>query len=73
MKSSVVSQALCCLQGVDEFNMDTPFVAGSIHSGRRGRPSFEISGEQLNYFLNHQFSVKDIACALGVSQSTIFR
>jgi DNA-directed RNA polymerase specialized sigma54-like protein len=58
---------------VDEFNMDTPFVAGSIHSGRRGRPSFDISGEQLNYFLNHQFSVKDIACALGVSQSTIFR
>jgi hypothetical protein len=68
-----VSQALHCLQGVEEFYAEIPFVAESVHSGRRGRPSFNISCEQLNYFLNYQFSVKDIACALGVSQSTIVR
>ena len=68
-----VSQALNCLREVDEINSEIPFVIESVNSGRRGRPSYNISCEQLNYFFNHQFSVRDIACALGVSQSTIFR
>ena len=68
-----VSQVLSCLQGVKELNAEVPFVIDCTNSGGRGRPSFNISCEQLNYFLNNQFSVPDIACALGVSQSMIFR
>ena len=42
-------------------------------NGLRGRPKFEISQEQLEYFLFYDFHVTDIAEALGVSKSTIQR
>ncbi|XP_028412589.1 uncharacterized protein LOC114535486 [Dendronephthya gigantea] len=61
------------LQRVEELNIEGPFRSGVIHSGRRGRPSLNITSEQLNYFINYHFSIADIAKALGVSQSTISR
>ena len=61
------------LQRVEELNIESPFTFDVLHSGRLGRPSLNISREQLNYFLSHQFSVSNIANALGTSQSTIFR
>ena len=42
-------------------------------NGKRGRPRFSISSEQLQYLLNYDLSVPDIAQALVVSRSTIFR
>lgn len=68
-----VMQGLGYLQRVEELNAESPVAMDVIHSGRPGRPGFHISLEQLNYFLKYQFSVTDIAKALGVSQSTIFR
>ena len=41
--------------------------------GCRGRPRFEISQEQLEYFVTYDFSFVDIAKALCVSVSTINR
>ena len=42
-------------------------------SGSIGRPRFEIPREQLEYLFGYDFSVRDIAGALGVSQSTVKR
>ena len=69
----LVTQAMYHLQRVEELNAESPFTLDVLHSGRPGRPSLNISREQLNYFISYQFSVIDIASALGVSQSTIFR
>ena len=61
------------LQRAEQINSERPFQTDVVHSGRAGRPYFDISEEQLNYFLNYQFSVPDITRALIVSKSTIFR
>lgn len=42
-------------------------------SGGRGRPSFEISEEQLQFLLEQGFQVKDISSILGVSCRTVER
>ena len=42
-------------------------------SGRPGRPKFDISREQLEYFLFYDLGVQDIANALSVSKSTVQR
>ncbi|XP_062521587.1 uncharacterized protein LOC134196467 isoform X3 [Corticium candelabrum] len=39
----------------------------------RGRPKFELAEEQLQYFLDHGFSVVDIAKMLRISRSTVHR
>ena len=42
-------------------------------SGHSGRPKFDISREQLDYFLFYDLGVQDIANALSVSKSTVQR
>ena len=43
----------------------------SVHgSGTRGRPSFDISKEQLSFFVEQGFKVKDMSAMLGVSVRT---
>ena len=69
----LVTAAMQNLQRAEQINSERPFQTDVVHSGTAGRPYFDISQEQLNYFLNYQFSVPDIARALGVSKSTIFR
>ena len=41
--------------------------------GRQGRPSFEISEEQLQFLLEQGFKVKQISSILGVSSRTVER
>ena len=41
--------------------------------GTSGRPRFEIPKEQLEYFVEHEITIPDIAQALGVSVSTVKR
>ena len=69
----LVTQVMYHLQRVEELNTESPFTLDVLHSGRPGRPSLNISCKKLNYLISYQFSVIDIASALGVSQSTIFR
>ena len=44
-----------------------------VYSGCKGRPSFDIPKDQLDMFLEYNFSVPQIAEMLGVSLSTIKR
>ena len=48
-------------------------MTGTVYSGRPGRPALDIGYDHLVYLLNFELSVPDIAQALGVSESTIFR
>ena len=41
--------------------------------GLVGRPKFEISKDQLEYLVDYNLKISDIAEALGVSRSTIKR
>lgn len=45
----------------------------SKHTGARGRPSFEIPEELLNYFFDNGFKIPTVATMMGVSVSTIKR
>ena len=48
------------------------FLLQVTRSGR-GRPQIDLSEEQLQYFLDHGFSITDIGVMLGISRSTIHR
>ena len=69
----LITDTISKLRRVEEINTNTPFVTGAVYSGRPGRPALEISYDHLLYLLNFELSVPDIAQALGVSESTIFR
>ena len=56
-----------------EQQQDLPNVLTTERNGCAGRPQFEISKEQLEYFFCYDFSLRDIGEALGVSQSTVKR
>ena len=45
--------------------------AGASYSGGPGRPRMEISREQLEYLVENDISIPDIAQVLGVSVSTV--
>lgn len=69
----LITDTISKLRRVDKINTNTPFVTETVYSGRPGRPALEISYDHLVYLLNFEFSVPDIAQALGVSERTIFR
>ena len=69
----LITDTISKLRRVEEINTNAPFVTGAVYSGRPGRPALDISYDQLVYLLNFELSVPDIAQALGVSESTIFR
>ena len=47
--------------------------AAGIRTGRRGRPSFSITREQLEYLQSMSFTWSEIGSILGVSRMTIYR
>ena len=49
------------------------YIAGQVFTGERGRPKYNVPQDQLEYFLQKRFSVKEIAEMLGVSKRTVER
>ena len=43
------------------------------HTGRRGRPKFDIDKEQIEYLLSLSFNWSEIAGLLGISRMTLYR
>ena len=41
--------------------------------GQRGKPRFEIIGEQVDFFLEQNFTSKDISCLMATSESAAKR
>ena len=54
-------------------NFDTAYRAPLIRLAGRGRPTFDISREQLEYLASLSFTWSQIAALLGVSRMTIYR
>ena len=52
---------------------DIAYRAPILQSGGRGRPSFDVSKEQLEYLASMQFTWSEIAALIGVSRSTVYR
>ena len=52
---------------------ETGYRAALLNSGGRGRPSYQISREQLVYFLRERFSRREVADMLSVSLTTVAR
>ena len=50
---------------------ETGYRAALLNSGGRGRPSYQISREQLVYFLRERFSRREVADMLRVSLSIV--
>lgn len=51
----------------------TSYSSSSIRTGRRGRPKFDISVDQLAYLASFSFSWTSIAKMLGISRMTLYR
>lgn len=49
------------------------FKPALTRTGERGRPSWNISEDQLKYLLEYNFTVREIAALFGVSYRTIRR
>ena len=49
------------------------YQARIAHTGRRGRPKFDIDKEQIEYLLSLSFNWTEIAALLGVSRMTLYR
>ena len=69
----MIGRAYNAMLDIERTNQDTGYTANATGNGRRGRPSFEISREQLSFFIEQGFKVKDISAMLGVSVRTVER
>ena len=59
----------------DRARMDirTAYEVPVLRSGRRGRPKYLVTNEQLDYLISLEFSWNDIAALLNVSRMTLYR
>lgn len=44
-----------------------------VFTGQRGRPSYDIPMQQLDFLLDMRFTVSEIASMFGISESTVKR
>lgn len=69
-------ECITCALGRDNMS-DQHNISGyrspTVYTGARGRPSFDIPQETLQYFLSISYSIPCIAQLVGVSQRTITR
>lgn len=71
---SLIGQAYRMLVQIDDNNsIQNTYRASLNERQQRGRPSYNISEEQLSFLLEKGFQVKDISAILGVSSRTVER
>lgn len=71
--SASISSVIAFLRQWEEMATDSGYRAPLQRLGSRGRPRYEISRSQLEYFLLNGFKGPDIAVMLGVSLRTVRR
>lgn len=57
----------------DSTNYSTAYRSSIVHTGRRGRPRFDVDKEQIEYLLSISFNWGEIAALLGISRMTLYR
>lgn len=70
---SCLYQNLVAIEENQRAQPDQGYQAQSNQTGTRGRPSFQISREQLSFLLEQGFKVPEISTMLGVSKRTVAR
>ncbi len=71
---SLIGQAYRMLEQIDDNDSIQNTYRASLNEGQQcGRPSYNISEEQLSFLLEKGFQVKDISAILGVSSRTVDR
>ena len=68
-----VSDAIAYLQQVENIEHSVRYQAPIVNDGSSGRPVFNITPDQLHFFLAHGFTGPAIANMLGVSLRTVRR
>lgn len=58
---------------VEAQNVNLPSNTSVVTTGRVGRPSYEISKEQLEFLIDCNFKIQEISTMIGVSKRTIER
>ena len=72
--TELIGHAYRMLVEIDQRNLVNYAYQAPLNSrGQRGRPSYEISEEQLHFLLEQGFKVCDISKILGVSVRTVER
>ncbi|XP_035990299.1 uncharacterized protein LOC105920722 isoform X1 [Fundulus heteroclitus] len=69
----IMNSMQCVLRSLEEKQPMQGFKAAKIRTGNRGRPLWDISGEQLQFLLEFNFTVREIAKLFGVSYRTVRR
>ena len=58
---------------LDSTSRNTCYCTPALHTGRQGRPKFDIEKEQIEYLLSLSFNWIEIASLLCVSRMTLYR
>lgn len=62
-----------CLIGSELQAPDQSFQSDKVFTGGRGRPRYNITRQQLEYFKHYGFNAVEMADLLGVSEATLLR
>ena len=62
-----IGSAIICLSSVPRYRADRSF------TGRRGRPPFNVSEDQLIFLVDNGFTIPKISEMLGISKRTVER
>jgi len=67
---TVVRETLVCFKLNDN---DVMYKVGKVFTGSSGKPRYNISREQLEFFVQKSFSTAEIALPIGVGKRTVER
>ena len=65
-----IGSAIACLSGAQQSSVPT-YRADSSFTGRRGRPSFNVSEDQLVFLVDNVFTITKISEMLGISKRMV--
>ena len=68
-----IGSAITCLSSAQRSSVPCTYRANRLLTGRRGRPPFDVSEDQLVFLVDSGFTVPKISELLGISKRTVER
>lgn len=68
-----IGSAIACLLSAQRRSVPCTYRANRLLTGRRGRPAFDVSEDQLLFLVDSGFTVPKISELLGISKRTVER
>ena len=66
-----IGSAIACFLSAQRLSVPCTYRANWLFSGRRGRPPFDVSEDQLGFLVDSGFTVTKISELLGISKRTV--